>query len=322
MELETTKNYRTNFDEDRWLAVAYDRMGQPEILNEIFYAFDKPISYKDLTLYPVTMKHCTIFTILSNCLTIRKNGSGDIRAITMSYLDYIFYLSFEKNKEYYAQWLISLLELCLHKGEYVCNGDGEKVLRKGKPISTIEIFVNEEGKYNIAIFNLDLTEEYLARETDGFDKRFYHIYDSTDFTKIREIICKQNNLEIPDETIHPDIQAKIDEYDEIQRRKNKDEICSLESQINLYMTISGLPKHEIEKLSIRAFGNAMERLGIFTDYCLATLLSPNMDKKDRKKILSWLGKSKKLSKLDKIKTDYSSFADKFDMNKIKKKEIN
>ena len=309
MNRVTTNN---GFDSNSLLYSLYDEMGQPEILKDMFYACDKPFKYKNILLYPVTMDLCMIFYILANCLVLRKNTSGDINAIQNTYLDYLFYLA-QAGNEQYVLYLDKLLLIVLRRTEFAQDEDGHKILTKNNSlIKTVE-FIEEKGKMYIYILKKEIQLPFSGICEQNYDK-----IDSKDFDIIKNIICEQNNIELIDESIHPDKIQKIEEWEEYQAKKNKDKICSLEEQKAILKAIKGWSTEQLDKTTIRSFYTELERFGVLVDYSLLSILKPNMDKKDQDKILNWLGKVKKKTKLEQITCDYDKFNDKFESNKTNK----
>lgn len=303
----------SHFDCNKLIYDLYEEMKQPEILKDMFYASDKPYKYKNILLYPITMDMCMLFHIFANCLTLMKNISGDINAIQKPYLDYLFYLAENGNCQYIAL-LEKLLFLVLRKNEIALNDFGECILTSnGDEIRTV-VFVAKNGKTNIFILKDEINLPFT-----GINESNYYRYDSKDFDNIRKIICEQNGIELIDESIHPDKLKKIEEWEEFQAKKNNDKICSIEEQKAIIKIIKGWTTEEVDKMTIRSFYAELKRIGVLLDYNILNLLRPNMDKKDQKQIISWIGEVKKRSKLERITRDYGEFNDKFDTNKVNKK---
>ena len=301
-----------NYDSNELMYSLYDELGQPEILRDMFFASDKPYKYKNILLYPVTMDLCMIFYILADCLILRKNTTGDIEAIKRTYLDYLIYLAQCGNYQY-LKCLEKLLLMVLHKNEFALDENGNPILGENNfAVRSVEI-VGRNGKPYIYIL-----KDKIHLPFKGVSDLDYDIIDSNDFDIIRGIICEQNNIELVDEKIHPDKLQKIEEWEELQVKKNKDRICSLEEQKAILKAIKGWDTEQIDKTTIRSFYTEIERYGMLIDYEIANILRPNMDKKDQQKIISWLGKVKKQTKLEKITCDYDKFNDKFEPNKTNK----
>ena len=69
-----------------------------EHIKELY--FDEPIPYKELLIYPVTMKDYLEFHLAVSCLLIDKNSIPDVNIISMSYLRFLYYQSLENNEPY------------------------------------------------------------------------------------------------------------------------------------------------------------------------------------------------------------------------------
>lgn len=233
---------------------------------DISCAFDMPIQYKGLTLYPVQIKFHPFFSMFVSCLTMDKNHTGDFNIVSMSYLKYLYYLAWEKKQSEYLLLLKELLLLCTRL-------DAEFEDDNGNKHETIDFITDEKGRPKIQILN--------------------NLYNEKDFQKIREIICVQNDVGLPNDKIHSDIQKAIDFAAELDKKTNGDKICSLESLINALSVACGIDEKILRDKSIRKIINMLERYEILSSYQLQTILSPNMDEKGRKKITHWLSETKK-----------------------------
>ena len=69
-----------------------------EHIKELY--FDEPIPYKELLIYPVTMKDYLEFHLAVSCLLIDKNSIPDVNIISMSYLRFLYYQSLENKQKY------------------------------------------------------------------------------------------------------------------------------------------------------------------------------------------------------------------------------
>lgn len=61
-------------------------------------------------------------------------------------------------------------------------------------------------------------------------------------------------------------------------------MCSFEDQINVVVAQSSYRRDEIMTMTIRSFTRLLTRIDKIMSYEISTLLSPNMEKKDRDKI--------------------------------------
>jgi hypothetical protein len=245
-------------DDYKKLYDLYKKFGSGEDLNVVFYSTNQPVPYKDLFIYPVKTIYYMFFHSLAECFFVNKYDSGLAECMGMNPLQFLFYQDLSKkidNANNYLPRLEFLLLMCLQKPEF--DNSGEKTIK----------FIEKGKKQLISI--------------DG------KLYDWKDFEKMRDIICEQNCIELPDWKIHPDIRKKLKEKDELMARINKRKIASFEELIDCLMLASGYTEEYILNLSIRRFTNLLRRYDIMKNYELMTILSPNMEKKDRDNILSW-----------------------------------
>ena len=83
-----------------------------------------------LLIHPVKMNNYLDFHMAIHCLTINKNQIPDPKVISMSYLDFLFYI-FDKdeNGQFYLIMLLEIFKLCLNieykQIEYIHNEKGK-----------------------------------------------------------------------------------------------------------------------------------------------------------------------------------------------------
>lgn len=264
-----------NYDE---LVSFYRMSGEDVRLLDVFYTNDYPIPYKNLTFYPFQVDLYILFDMLSESLVLPQKTTGDIKAITMSYLDYLVYLAQEKGKQQYLFQLGELLALSL----------------KLKPSDTF----NGHNVYDITIFKNDNSKNILRIEGKDFD--------SHDFDIIRKILVEQNGLELPDEETHPDIVQAWKSVSEYKRKQQNIHPCKLEDQINVIVAKTGYKRSEVLEMTIRSFKKLLERIDKVMHYEMYTLLSPMLDKNT--KIPYYLeGDKSRLEKYSEAFTDEEEF---------------
>ena len=235
----------------------YNMLHQDRELWEIFFTKDYPIPYKNLTLYPVKLDLYFFFSYFSNCLKVPHLTSGDIKAITMSYLEYLFYLITEKNQSEYAYMLGELLLLTLKKNKtYIDSNNNEQ--------DTIRFLFNKK-----------------TIEIEGIE------YNSKDFDIIREIILLQNGSELPDETIDPDLLNAYYEKIKLDTKTAKYKMGKLDDNINIVIALTSYTRDNIFNLTIRTFLKLYDRCCLIMKFKLETLLVPYMEKKDKDNIIPY-----------------------------------
>ena len=253
-------------------------------INEFYSKIDESIKYKDLTFYPVKMKFYLFFQIFSECLTLRKNKVTNPSIIKIKYLDYLFYEdnTLDINNLIYVGYLRELLWLCLRIPQ-------EFSTSKGTKLPTID-FINQEGHWYIKIYN--------------------HTYDNADLLEIRKIIASQNNLEIPDESIHPDIERKYNEHKEYLLKTGKIKTQDIGDLILCVVAKTNYKKEEVLNLSIKTFFDLIDRLDLIINYEITSLLAPYLEKNTIEKLPYWTDRIKKLTKLEEMSSSLQDFENK------------
>lgn len=228
-------------------------------IRDVFYTFDEPVIYKKLRLYPITMKHYYVFNGLASCLLLEKNSIQDnpelaIKAIGMSYLEYLFYVNNDKNKLTYL--LDGLLRLSLGKPDDENFTIGRATDTSGKPLLIIE---DEE-------------------------------YNSDDFDELREIIAEQNMLDLPNEKIQKNVRDALEEAQRFKQKLNKSSVASLEEQLVAFSLYSGIPFREIYEMPIRKFVIGIRRSNhmIMSNIYLNASMSGFVKFKDKSVLKGWL----------------------------------
>jgi hypothetical protein len=190
---------------------------------EEYITYDEPIPYKDIYLYPVTIRDYMRFRTVVNCLIINKNRVPDPKIISMSYLDFIFHIANENEESlYYFYMLIEVIRICL----------------RIKP-ENIKYVKDNNDKVNLIL------DEFIC--------------DRKDFDNIRKIICYQNAIDLPDEGIDPKLEKALQEMEEY-RAKNKPKTCSFERQMLHVMRNTGMGLESVKQLSARKFHMILENI--------------------------------------------------------------
>lgn len=71
--------------------------------NEINLAFDKPLEYKKILLYPATLPFYSIFASADECLDVSRIDEKDIGLLRLPYLDYMYHKSL-RDKSFKYRW--------------------------------------------------------------------------------------------------------------------------------------------------------------------------------------------------------------------------
>lgn len=238
--------------------------------------FDQPIVYKNLSIYPVTMKDYLDFHWLVSCLLIDKNSIPDVNIISMSYLKFLYYQSSSQDKPY-VYMLKALLCMVLHLD---LNYE-------------IRFYINN----NKAFFNIDNVE-----------------YNSADFDNIVDIIFEQNCISHIDESIQKELRDEFERAQRYRQQQNNQKICSLEEQMICVMISTPLDMESIYKLTIRKFEKILQRVDAKMHYqiYLSASMSGMVEFKDKNAIKYWMSDLSKDDNYSDVKVDMDDMKNKID----------
>lgn len=227
----------------------------------LYSTFDSPVVHRGLKIYPVTVKDYLLFLNFSRCLTIEKNVIPDAKIISMTNLEYIYYAT-EKTPEKtpYLIWLDRLLALCL-RDDNSFTDIHDSMKRYGR---------DENGK---AVF-------VVGEET----------YNYKDFEDIKQIICQQNLIELPDETISKEVRDSMERAREYKNKLSGTHPGTLEDYIISLATATGWTMEYIYSLTIRKFIKSIRRMDNLIHYkiYLSASMSGMVEFKDTSFIKHWL----------------------------------
>ena len=257
---------------------------------DYFVTFDIPIVYKNITIYPATVKDYGRFMGYAECFSLEKNSIPDPKIISMTELEYLYHLSQTETEKPYLIWFDRILSICL-KDDKTFENINESVKRykydeKGKPFFTI-------GK-----------EKYISR----------------DFIELKNIICKQNLVELPDENISKEVR---DSFEKARLYKNKisgDKPSSLEDYIISLSVVTGWEFDYIYGLSIRKFTKSLKRLDRYIHYkiFLSASMSGMVEFKDKSFIRYWLSGMDDDDRYKDVAVDLTTMQDKISFEGAKK----
>jgi hypothetical protein len=230
-----------------------------DITNSI--TFDLPITYKDLTLYPVYLKDYMNLMTYEQCFLLDKNSIPDAKILTMTELEYLFYLTQQAEVNAPLVLFDRLLGLCLKD-----NADEFK-----------------EPEKSITRFNYD--EKGKPYFTIGNRK-----YNSKDYDELKKIICLQNDIEIPDENVSKEVRDSLDDAKEYKRKISGETQASLEDYIVSLSIVTGWTLEYVYSMSVKKFTKCLRRLDTYIHYkiFLSASMSGMVEFKDKSFIKHWL----------------------------------
>ena len=261
-----------------------------------YYLYDKPVPYKELTLYPVTMRDYYPFNYYSDCLVLENDAKVDPskikmsvleytkRVLNMNYLEFLYFNATQENN------LLSKLHAML----------GLVLKREDFEIGKNIWYGYEEGESQRGIIKID-----------GI------IYNGEDFDEIRTIISEANLIELPNMNTQREIREAIKVKRQMTSGTSK--MGDIEDLIVALSISTGFELEYIYDLPIRKFSKMLERVDAKLHYELYTTasLSGMVEFKDKSFIKHWLS-NLKTNELDDVLMTLDSVKDKVSMNDLKK----
>ena len=244
---------------------------------DYYLFYDKPIPYKELLIYPATMDRYLDFHFYITCLLLDKNSIPNPVVISMTYLQFLYYMASTTELPYLYMFK-ELLKMVLHI-------DNDSDLWFG---------TDPNGK---AIFKIK-----------GI------VYDSDDLNKITDIIFLQNSIEHIDDTIQKEVRDAMEKARVYKMKQNEYKMCSLEDQMVCVLISTSLKFEDINKLTIRKFSKILERVDYKLHYeiYLSAEMSGMVKFKDENKLKHWMADLTKSDKYEDVKVDADEMHHKID----------
>lgn len=238
--------------------------------------YDAPVPYKGLMIYPISVKDYAAYSSYSSCLTLDKNSVPDAKIISMSYLEYLLYMS--EQREPYLIWLDVLLSVCLrNEKEYF--EDISPLFGRG----TL-------SKEDIFILNKTLSKYRTNEKGKAFLVIGEREFSATDFEEIKNIICEQNMIDIPDENISKEVRDSLDQAKAYKEKLSGSKPGSFEDYLISLAISTNWSFEYIYNLSVRRFIKSLQRLDNLIHYkiYLGASMSGMVEFKDKSFIKHWL----------------------------------
>lgn len=294
-------------------------------LNNIMaLAFDKPLEYKSLFLYPAKMAHYYLFKTALDTLFLSRELETDINLLRLPYLEYLYEKSLV-DEEYRMKWngLIYILKITLQDQNFdILRKQGKIYIKVYQSTEYYKLLKSEYDKIledikNTTIEPADLIvlKEKLAEIED---KMPYVMLISEDFEELKYMICEQNDIkvEIYSAEMEKYLKETKDKISRINSMKFGDDV-TLEDMItavanNLKLT----NRSEIFDMTIRCFNRYLDILYNKDDYYMYKSAILNGNIKMDKEPSFWIKKHKPKGKYDGVLVESNSLTSKFDGNTI------
>ena len=222
---------------------------------EPYRAFDAPVPYKELLLYPVQAQDYYKFMSSVGVLGIQKNRTPDVRIIQMSYLQFVFGLIL--NDVEWRKKFIDIMQLCL-KVEVTELGNHR--IQRGS-------FWNEMGANGELIFHLNGYEvDFIDRNERIFIRLNGIELSGAEFDELIRYIHFQNVYDYFDDFINDDVREVIEKF---YSMKNKDIVPpTFEQKIISVMSALGVTKPQVATMTMISIEQLFHSVVRRTDYMI------------------------------------------------------
>lgn len=231
-----------------------------------YILFDDPIPFVTETqqliyIYPCLMKDAlSFYSCIDVLLQEKDNGNHKgftpqqiLKMLKMSYLDYIVFINNDKTNMYLYKLKVILM---------ICFQINENEIT----------FYQDNINYSVIIKIKDIELK------------------SIDFDAIHKIICLQNNVELPDEDIHPDMKKILEEARKFANNQAQSgKPGNLDDQIVcVQIAMQECDKQKIKQLTIRSFNKILQRYNHKLHYQILKTAELSGNVEFKKPIESWL----------------------------------
>ena len=219
---------------------------------EPYRAFDAPVPYKELLLYPVQAQDYYKFMSSVGVLGIQKNRTPDVRIIQMSYLQFVFGLIL--NDVEWRKKFIDIMQLCLRVE--VAELSNHRIQRGS--------FWNEMGANGELIFHLNGYEVDFIDRNERIFIRLNGIELNGD--DLIRYIHFQNVYDYFDDFINDDVREVIEKF---YSMKNKDIVPpTFEQKIISVMSALGVTKPQVATMTMISVEQLFHSVVRRTDYMI------------------------------------------------------
>lgn len=222
---------------------------------EPYRAFDAPVPYKELLLYPVQAQDYYKFMSNVGVLGIQKNRTPDVRIIQMSYLQFVFGLIL--NDVEWRKKFIDIMQLCLRVEVAEL---GNHRIQRGS-------FWNEMGANGELIFHLNGYEvDFIDRNERIFIRLNGIELNGAEFDELIRYIHFQNVYDYFDDFINDDVREVIEKF---YSMKNKDIVPpTFEQKIISVMSALGVAKPQVATMTMISVEQLFHSVVRRTDYMI------------------------------------------------------
>lgn len=255
----------------------------------LYFREDKPVPFKELFVYPVSVRDFEIFSSCSNIFSLNKNETAE--GIKMSNLDYLIFKMKSSDKDegkIFSYKVDKIFELIFHiKNGIKCSSCGEIIPYDGEVFKQYLVdyakFVEKSKEKNSVdkesipkLVCPKCGKEHftgmikIVPDPDNNKKECIQVGDTiinkNDFNLLRQLVLFQNFPDYFDDSwVDPEIKKDHDEKIRIEQQKN-DVHASIEKKVICLSISTNYKPDEIYNMSIRRFTMALSAVDDLINY--------------------------------------------------------
>lgn len=284
--------------------------------NKMNLAFDKPLEYKNLLLYPATLTYYSLFASAEECLDVSRLDEKNKRLLRLPYLDYMYEKSLiDENFKNRWNMLICILNIVLkeeqpfdilrEKGRVIIKvyqrSENYELLNK-EYVATRANFLQQYKNQNPPIDEV----QKLSTELTELQEKMYNniMINSEDFDEIRKLIMLQNDIKPQ----HYDAQTERLLYEmkaKLRTTRASKSDTDFEDLITVVSYCMNKNQEEMEKLTIRRFNRYLDIVMKKDDYYLYKQLELSGMIKMKSDLPHWINHYEPKGKFDDVLVDSS-----------------
>lgn len=273
--------------------------------NKIHLAFDEPLEYKDILLYPATLQYYYMFSMADECLDVNRLNEKDKRLLRLPYLDYMYEKSLiDKTAEYKWNMLIYILRIVLGESQPfdVIRENGIVKIKVHQRSENYELLNKEYTILQNKILSLykegNNFDSEIVREKELEDKMYHDIIiDTEDFEHIRKMIMIQNDIKSEhfDSKTEELLNKTRDKLNKVHKDSSK---IDLEDLVTIVSYMQHINPTEMKNMTLRRFNRYLNIALNKDDYYMYKGLEVSGMIKPKTEIKSWVSHYEPKSKYD------------------------
>lgn len=284
-------------------------------------AFDKPLEFKTLSLYPAKMPYYSIFSSADECLDISRLNERDLRLMRLPYLEYLYEKSLIDD-DFKNRWnmLICILNIVLQEQSFdIIREDGRLYLKVYQRSKDYELLNKQYESLKEELKNCDNLSDFKKnkKNLDIIYEKMYNIIKigSEDFEEMRQLIMLQNDVT----SQHFDSETEKLLYemkDKLRQIKKSSDGTDLEDLMTILSYCMHISMNEIEGMTIRRFNRYLEIALSKDDYYMYKQLELSGMIKLKSELPHWVKHYKPKGRFDDILVNNDGLMSSLDKGKI------